>query len=277
MKRCEIMAQETLSGLITALEKGTKVHISVVFLSNYGNHMTRRTFAQSIHANPVCDEVKLLKGKEACVRCRNTVLRMCSRYQHSFGGLCPKGVYEYVRPVVKNGTTVAVVFVGNILMDDAQQRQLLRKYVKSSLFRTMAQDFTQEDCVHIANLVESYILFLLERYGDSAQEKYDSLIENIKAYVAENLTHDISMEELAAAFNYNEKYLGRRFKLSTGHSVSEYCNIRRIALAKKLLLQDNSKISDVAGKCGFNNVNYFNRIFKKITGKSPQKYRQTEK
>lgn len=270
------MAHETLSGFIKALEKGTNVHISVVFMNHYGNAMTRRPFSQSIHATAVCDAAKSLPGgRDSCIRCRNIVLAKCVRYQKSFGGLCAKGVYEYCRPVIKNGVVVAVVFVGNILMDNVHQRLRLRQHVKSSLLKTMEQDFTEAECVRVANLMETYILFLLDQYGDSGEKSFHSLIENVKIYIEENLLQEISMEHLATFFGYNEKYLGRLFKAKTGQSISEYCNIRRVSIAKKLLRTSRQRIADIAGQCGFNNVTYFNRIFKKVTGQSPQEYRDS--
>ena len=272
------MAHETLSNLINALEKGTNIHISVVFMNHYGNHMTRRPFSQSIHATAVCDAAKSVPGgRDSCIRCRNIVLQKCIRYQKPFGGLCAKGVYEYCHPVIKNGNVIAVVFVGNILMDSVPQRAKLRKHIKPSLMKTMEQNFTEAECVRVANIMETYILFLLEQYGDTMEKSFSALIENLKIYIEENLLQDISMPQLATLFGYNEKYLGRLFKTKTGQSISEYCNTRRVSIAKKLLRTTRQRIADIAGQCGFNNVTYFNRIFKKVTGRSPQEYRDINK
>ena len=121
--------------------------------------------------------------------------------------------------------------------------------------------------------MESYIHYLLDRYGESTQESFDVLIENIKSYIDENLLHDFSMADLSTVFNYNEKYLGRLFKQKTGNTIKEYCNIAKIKKARHLLQNSNLSIADIAGQVGYNNVTYFNRIFKRITGLSPQAYR----
>lgn len=272
------MEHEKLSALIDALEKGTKVHISIVFLNHYGNDMTARPLTYSIHNTAVCNAAKSAPGGlDSCIRCRNIVLEKCIRYQKSFGGLCAKGVYEYCRPVIKDGIVVSVIFVGNILMDNVHQRLKLRQHVKTSLLKTMEQDFTVEECIRIANLIETYILFLLDLYGDTREKPFNSLIENIKTYIEENLLQEISMDNLASFFGYNKKYLGRLFKEKTGVSISEYCNNRRVSIAKKLLSNSSLHIADIAGQCGFNNVTYFNRAFKKITGLSPKGYRSRNK
>ena len=143
----------------------------------------------------------------------------------------------------------------------------------ASLLKTMQTNFTDQDCVRTADLVESYIHFLLDKYGRTPLEPSGALIRNIKTYVAENLLSDFSMEDLAEVFNYNEKYLGRLFKEKTGQTIREYCNFVKLEQAKSLLKYGKMSIADVASKSGYNNVTYFNRIFKNTTGMTPQNYR----
>ena len=266
------MQYNTLSSLITSLEYGTNLHISVLFLNCYGNRKTTRPKSQAVHICPVCDHVKE-KDFSSCFRCRNTVLKLLLKRKKPCAGYCTKGVYEYCRPVVRNGTVAAVISVGNILTDDPRQLERLSKYVKKSLLRTMEKNFTLEDCCRTADLLESYIHYLLDRYGETTQEASDVLIENIKSYIAENLLHDFSMADLSTVFNYNEKYLGRLFKQKTGMSIKEYCNLAKIKKAKYMLENTRMSIANIAIQVGYNNVTYFNRIFKKVTGQSPQAYR----
>jgi len=269
------MEYSMLSKLISALEFGTNLHISVVFLDSNGNKQTQLKFTQKIHSSPVCDAAKVTpQGLAACMRCRNVVLKWARKRKQSFEGYCTKGVYEYCRPVVRNDETVAVVFVGNILTNDEHQYARLRSNFDPALLNTMQSGFLSADCAGIADLVESYVLFLLETYGNTADKSFDPLLENIKGYVEENLRYDFSMEDLATAFNYDEKYLGRLFKAKTGYTVREYCNSIRIEQAKRLLTETKISIADIAGRTGYNNVTYFNRIFKRMTECSPREYRK---
>ena len=270
------MQYNNLSSLISSLEYGTKVHIGVLFLNCYGNRKTRRPKSQAIHTCPVCDHVKE-QDFASCFRCRNTVLKLLLKRKKTCAGYCAKGVYEYCRPVVRNDTVAAMIFVGNILTDDPRQLERLSKYTKKSLLRTMQRDFTPEDCHRTADILESYIHYLLDRYGETTRESFDVLIENIKSYIDENLLHDFSMSDLSTVFNYNEKYLGRLFRQKTGTTIKEYCNIAKIKKAKHLLQDSQATIAAIAGQVGYNNVTYFNRIFKRITGMSPQAYRNEAK
>ena len=72
----------------------------------------------------------------------------------------------------------------------------------------------------------------------------------------------------------NEKYLGRLFKKEMGISFSEYCIGLRLEKAEESLLKSNDKIIDIALDCGFNNISYFNRVFRKKHNVSPGEYRE---
>ena len=116
-------------------------------------------------------------------------------------------------------------------------------------------------------------MFLFEKYGNTARLSNDTLICNIKNYINENLLFDFSMSDLSIVFNYSEKYLGRLFKNKAGCTIKQYCNARKIDQTKTLLENKKLSICDVSARSGFNNVTCFNRIFKRITGLSPQEYR----
>lgn len=270
------MQYNNLASLITSLEYGTKIHISVQFFNHYGNAKLVCSKSQKIHQCPVCDSAKK-KDFGACFRCKNTVLKLLLRHKKAFAGCCPKGVYEYCRPVTRKDTVIAVIFIGNILTDSPEQKKRLCAHVGKSMLQTMEQGFALEDCRRIADLLESYIQYLLDRYGETTQNSSDVLMENIKSYIDENLLHDFSMEDLAAIFNYNEKYLGRLFKQKTGITVKEYCNLAKVEKAKALLAGSSMNIANIAACAGYNNVTYFNRVFKKATGQSPVEYRNESK
>lgn len=268
------MDHSTLSTLITELERGTNVHISIAFLENCGNRKTLCTHSQMIHDRPVCLSVKhALGGLSSCYRCRMRVQQAVIRHRKSIGGICPNGVYEYCRPVVYDDRVISVIFVGNVLTDNPEQHRRLARLEDKSLPQTMARDVTPADCVSIADILESYIVFLFDRYGIE-NKTYDPLMENIKAYIRENLAYNFSMAELASAFNYTEKYLGRLFKARTGQSIKEYCNTAKVAQARGLLSDTQLSIAAIAERVGFSSIAYFDRVFSRVAGLTPQQYRE---
>lgn len=260
----------SLSDLISMIELGTNLHISIVFLSDFGNEKTMLPFKSTIHSKPVCDSAKLTsKGYKRCFMCRNIALKKAATQKESFGGLCINGIYEYCRPVILESDVIAVVFVGNIYSDNPK----ISKF-DSRLTQTLQKDFTFDDCKKIADLIESYILLLAKEYPKPKNITFNPLIENIKHYIEENLNYNFSISNLSQIFGYNEKYLGRVFKKYTGITITEYTNNRRVEEALPLIESTNIPFTEIALRAGYNNVTYFNRVFKTHTGKTPTEMRK---
>ena len=271
------MNYSTLNDLIDAIRYGTKLHVGVCFLGNYGNEKLMLPFEKQIHSSPICDEMKSrVNGYKRCFFCRNLAIKKAIDTQRSFDGLCINGVYEYTRPVAIDGETACVIFVGNIMPNAELSGKLRRGLVGAEhLLETTEKDFSREQCERIADIVESYIRMLLEILPHQGENKnFDPLIENLKNYIEANLEYKIDITMLADIFHYNEKYLGRMFKRKTGYSFSEYINQRRIERGREMLLKNNDTVINISSKVGFNNVTYFNRQFKRFYGMTPSEYRQ---
>ena len=267
------MELSSLSELMRALEQGTKIHISIAFYGNFGNRYTHRTQSQMIHDSPVCLEAKTAQdGLADCYRCRRMTERLLRQHKRAISGFCTKGVFEYCRPIIYDEHMVGVIFIGNIITQDPRQRERLLKYVSADLFDTMEQNYTEADCARTADVLHSYITFLLDKYGNE-NHNYDPLLENIKSYIREHMAYNVSLNELAEVFNYNEKYLGQLFKSRCGYSIKGYCNYIRVKQAKDLLVNTKISVSKIAQQLGYSNVTYFDRVFRYFTGVSPHVYR----
>lgn len=291
------MEYSNLYDLITGLAYRTNLHIGVLFFGHYGNEKLVIPYDHTIHTSPVCNEIKNLPDiYPRCYRCRNAAVEKALRSGKAFGGVCINGVYEYTRPVMENGEAVCVIFIGNIL-SEGKGRSRLTKMLSSTtdqanapvpdavlspapdrqnpLFDTMEPHFTYEQCETLGILLESYIRMLLAAYPAARQaDDFNPLIENLKSYIESNLEYDIDLARLAKTFHYNEKYLGRLFKKNTGMSFREYISLRRVQRAKALLLETDDTIMSISARLGFNNVTYFNRMFKKWFGVAPTRWRE---
>ena len=63
------------------------------------------------------------------------------------------------------------------------------------------------------------------------------------------------------------------FKDKTSMTVMDYIADRRINMAKRMLLNTGSTITEIAGKCGYSSASYFTQAFKKLVGKTPAEFR----
>lgn len=102
----------------------------------------------------------------------------------------------------------------------------------------------------------------------------DSAIDMIKKYIADNISAEISREELARLVFMNPDYLSRLFKKREGIGLSEYIVKKKLGLARELLKHTQLSVVDIAARVGFSYSSYFIKIFRKNEGITPQQYRE---
>ncbi|GKX29290.1 hypothetical protein SH1V18_17700 [Vallitalea longa] len=100
------------------------------------------------------------------------------------------------------------------------------------------------------------------------------VVNQIKAYIARNYYKKLSVGDICRDTGLNSEYASRIFKQLQGEKLVEYLNKYRIAQAKKLFLEMDLNVADIADMVGFNNENYFCSVFKKYEGKTPVKARE---
>lgn len=109
--------------------------------------------------------------------------------------------------------------------------------------------------------------------GDTMKNN-DPNMERVKRYIEERYNEPITLEALAKVACLSKYHFCRRFKKETGMTCTRYINWVRIERAKKLLLDRSLTISNVSSDTGFNDLTYFERVFKEFVGISPSAYRK---
>jgi len=102
-------------------------------------------------------------------------------------------------------------------------------------------------------------------------------INKIINYISLNFTKEIKNSDLSEIAGYHEYYLNRLFIKHTGMSMHKYILSLRISEGKRLLLNTNMSISDIAYQIGFNSNTHFSTYFKKEMGITPFEYRNSFK
>ncbi|MDI4649780.1 response regulator [Cohnella hashimotonis] len=106
------------------------------------------------------------------------------------------------------------------------------------------------------------------------QRQKRKLIDDITAYVKDRLEQKITLNEVAAHFNFTPNYLGQLFKAETNSLFSDFLNDLRMKRVCELLEDPTKKIYEIADQVGYKNIIYFNRQFKQHMGMSPGEYRK---
>lgn len=99
-------------------------------------------------------------------------------------------------------------------------------------------------------------------------------IKYLKEYVENNYIYDISMQEAAEEMGYSDAYFSKLFKQYFNQNFTAYLTEYRINKAKELLSNTNHSIKDISRMVGYTDSNYFAKIFKRLVGEIPSKYRE---
>lgn len=108
--------------------------------------------------------------------------------------------------------------------------------------------------------------------SDISSHKNIYLLKNVLNYIEAHYAEKIELSTLARIAGMSPKYFCRFFSEMTGHTPIDYVNYYRIERACYLLVNTEDSITGVAMRCGFGDISYFTRIFKKYKGKPPRQY-----
>ena len=153
--------------------------------------------------------------------------------------------------------------------------------------------FISENCIKLKNtmsdIVEEFLLnksFFRENCAAMLKKLLTELhranmtdtgnsdtVKVITEYINSNFTKEISNSELSRLAGFHEYYLNRLFNKKMGISMHRYILILRLNEAKRLLLNTDISVSDIAYKSGFNSHTHFSSYFKKEMKMSPGQYR----
>lgn len=162
-----------------------------------------------------------------------------------------------------------------------KERSELEFLFKSMLTAKNLYSGTLPNSFQEANL-KSYLLLILIRIWhitknnkkQNSMTKKGKLVKELIKFVDKNYMSEISLKMLEENFHLDRYHISHVFKDITDFSIIEYVQQRRVIEAQKMLKYSNKEIVDICFDCGFNNIQHFHRVFKKISGLTPNKYRK---
>ena len=124
----------------------------------------------------------------------------------------------------------------------------------------------------VRSLALSVLLALTRDHSElshTAENEPSDFIRLGLAYINNNFTSPVTLDAISGAANVSKYHFLREFKSYMGCTVTEYVNMRRCSLAAELLSHGGAKVSAVAHECGFENLSYFSKTYKKYMGVLP--------
>lgn len=130
-----------------------------------------------------------------------------------------------------------------------------------------------EQCANIEQL-QLLVKKITTSFCTIAQEhqhkSHSPLVDTILTYVDVDLSSDLTLNTFAQNLNVNASYLSSLFSKEMGMPLTDYVTMKRMDRAKYLLSLTDCSIKSVAEQCGYSDIYYFSRIFKKQIGISPK-------
>lgn len=129
----------------------------------------------------------------------------------------------------------------------------------------------QEMCDYLSHQVRASLLLedgiLLE-----SEKIKNKTLQSVVSYINANFQTDLSVQSIAKLFYVNISYLCQIFKKETGYTITEYINKLRIEQARSLIHNADLPLGEICERVGFTDYCYFNKVFRRIVGKSPLQY-----
>lgn len=284
-----------LQKTIEQLSNNQKLHICVHDLSGIFDKTPDLAIDMryKIHSAPICNKAKTTAaGFRACLRCKSWAVKKA--VHGPYEGHCYLGIYETVRPIFFHDKPICILFIGNALSGSSITFQ--ERVKKSCKITGVNQELLLDsldtlqpvkdsaDARQIADILEFIILNTLDKTPSLAHFRHSTspiretakhwAVKSAELYVKSYYDRPIKLSYLANLYFIHPDYLRRLFKKETGITFSEYLNRVRINRAKELLSDSAQTVTSICFEVGYNNVCYFNKLFKKSTGMSPREFRQ---
>ncbi len=250
------------------------------------------------HTNPYCMYIKSdKKMMQKCQSMKRKIITKCHKEGTYFKGVCHGGATELVYPIFYDKQLLGVINVGmfhdpsdissylikRVCRNSTLKEELCREFFDKSTKQIPYYDLEHQLSVHfkfIADYLSNLYGKLSSHYhaADLLKKKHnyneDLVLSQCIQHIKDNYLSMIEVSMLQTLCHCSESYINHIFKKRTGYSVRGYVNRLRITDAKELLIHSYFNISEISLKTGFSDPDYFSRVFSKITGISPKKYRE---
>lgn len=121
--------------------------------------------------------------------------------------------------------------------------------------------------------VKEYAGSVIPSVAPPSESRVAGIVRDVKKYIEEHYTEDISLTTAADHLCLSPGYLGSLFKSRSGFSFRGYLRAVRVSKAKELMHDPRMNLSEVAQAVGYDDVNYFSQAFLAETGVRPGEYR----
>ena len=237
--------------------------------------------------NPFCG---MLAGKSrSCAACLQTQQQLSETATHEAKTVtCQAGLCDIAVPVRMGDQLIGFLTTGQVFRKkptEAQFNRTLRllaewgvkldeEELRQAYFDTRVMSSKQhESVITLLTIFAEHLSMVSNQIVVREQNTESPVITRAKQFITDHQTEELSLEQVAKSVNTSKFYFCKMFKKATGINFTDYLSRVRTERAKNLLLNPNLRVSEIAYEVGFQSLTHFNRVFKRILGRSPTDYR----
>ena len=174
---------------------------------------------------------------------------------------------------VRNGKNYCII-MNTLLRKAAEQGGVHPIYIDrmSSSYASKIELLT--DMKQIRGIMRDMFSSYCKLVQKHSTKKYSPVVQKAILMIDSDISAELSLHTLAEKQGITSGYLATVFKKEVGKTVSEYLRDKRVQYAMHLLGSTSLQIQTIATHCGIIDVQYFSKIFKMQTGKTPNEFRK---
>ena len=130
-------------------------------------------------------------------------------------------------------------------------------------------NFSKQKAVNLLNII---LLELLEKNTSKSQNTH---IKRIMEIVDERLTEKLTLQDISTELNLSKEYTSYIFRKETGKTLTDYIHEQKMRMAKDFITHGEMTLTEISQALGFDNYNYFSRLFKKQFDCTPKDMQKT--
>ena len=206
----------------------------------------------------------------ACIKCRES--------KQTFTYMCHGRVHETITPILIGHRIIGYIIFGQYRID-SRDDEIVRYAEELGMdAEDMLEAYrdlpilTCEQIDAVCNVLKSCILNFTVSNAITLEQSV--LADEIRCYIDDNIGEKLTAKILCSRFFINRQQLYTLFYKNFGTTVKDYVLSRKLERAKHLLRSTPLSVMSIAEQCGFPDYNYFIRLFKKHTGKTPLQFRK---
>lgn len=237
--------------------------ISITFMDMQHNYLC---YCSTAHT--YCETVQKADFSHRCY-CADSALRQrCNQSGRFESHICYAGLFDAIVPIRKNNILVGYIYMGRVRTEESP----LCPYPKGSVLQNLYDEVPILSNLQVESL-KSLISDVLFEGAISFQ--CDEIIEMVETYLENHLHEPLGVDSVCKRFFISKNSLYKLFRIHRNCTVVEYITQKRLEKAKKLLIETDRSVCDIAEAVGVSNYTYFCRLFKKKEGMSPMQYRRS--